>query len=516
MSIFKRQSRKGTSDWRQPVGIVGPKGFVAFSDGDDHSFSSIAEIHLSGTDQREEDGFVVKEILRTGEWPVIPMKGKVVNKPLRIVKDGPSNEAEGIISLAEVVENFKKVGINVQVPLSDDEEDDHKNLTSLNTGFVRDIWVTDSDNGSKLVAKIEFTEPEVKEKVLNGTYADVSCGIPWNVNSRGQKYGSTLEHVAITNRPFIDGLGPFLALSNKTETEQIAHFSDKPTPEAETTPKVSNLSPAQMLESAQEQIGRILGPNFKVLHIASEGFFVRNEELKTSWTIPFAIEEGEVRLATITTWDSTKDEGTPDPGEQKPPAPIQPVQESKTKTPEDELAAARRLREAHLGSSEQSTFTNGGGNNMPLTPEELEQLNLSELPEGQRVVFQKILEENSALAASNRTRETDKRIKELEEAGLKDFPGALKLYRRVMLADDGGPAVVTLSDDGKTKQPLTALAILDQFVEAIQGTDKKIHLSDQALASGNDIKPPVTAEGETKPLEERKAEMKAALFGGQK
>lgn len=504
MSFMDRFRRQNT--------VIGE--VLTFSD-DEHSFSAIAEVHLTSTEQREEEGFVVKEILRTGEWPVIPTKNGVVKKPLKIVRNGPSSEEEGTISLEEIVENFKKVGINVQVPLSDDEDDDHKNLTKLNTGFVRDLWITDEATGSKLVAKIEFTEPEVKDKVLNGTYADVSCGIPWEVLSRGEKYGTTLEHVAITNRPFIDGLGGFLALSDKTKDAKVVHFAE---PKEEV--KSTELTHVQMLESAQKQIGRILGENFKVLHIAAEGFFVRNEELKTSWSIPFTIEEGDVKLATISNWNSTKDEeGKADPGEQKPPAPIPPVTEPKAGNlptgPEGELEAARRLREARLGSSEQSTFTNGGGN-MPLTREEMEALNLSELPEGQRVVFQKILDENSALAASNKEKQTEKRVKELEELGLKDKPGALKLYRRVMLADDGGPAVVALSDDGKTKESLTALSILDQFIEAIAGADKKVHLSDQALVSGSDIKPPETPEGEKKPLEERKAEMKAALFGGVK
>lgn len=146
---------------------------------------------------------------------------------------------------------------------------------------------------------------------------------------------------------------------------------------------------------------------------------------------------------------------------------------------------------------------------MPLKREELEALNLSDMPEPQRAVFQKLLDENTTLAMSSREKDAEMRIGELEELGLKERPGALKLYREVMLADDGGPAVVVLSDGQKKK--LTALEILDQFIDGIKGSDNKVNLSAQALVSGNDVKPPLTTEDEKKPFEERMAEMKTAL-----
>jgi hypothetical protein len=205
----KRRNR--ISDWRRPRGVVGPKGFMAFSD---DQATAYAEVHLAGTDQREEQGFVVKEILRTGTWKVTPTRGGIKNVPLTIVRRRQERPEKNIISLSELVSNFKALDMRVQIPLSDDD-DDHKNITATNTGYVRDIWIVDSANGSKLVAKMEFTEPDVKDKVLRGTYADVSCGIPWQVVSRGSTYGTSLEHVAITNRPFIDGLGGFIAMSGQ-------------------------------------------------------------------------------------------------------------------------------------------------------------------------------------------------------------------------------------------------------------------------------------------------------------
>lgn len=499
--------------------LAEPTEMVTFSD-DDHGFSALAEIHLTGTEQREEDGFVVKEILRTGEWPVIPTRNGTLKRPLKIIRDGVSSQQDGIIALSELVENFKKVNMRVQVPLSNDDND-HKNITALNTGYVRDIWIVDGENSSKLVAKIEFTEPEVKEKVLRGTYADVSCGIPWELTSRGQNYGATLEHVAITNRGFIDDLGPFLAMSDGTKDAEATHFSTAEAIEqigasVDITPAI--VDAAKLIESANGQIQKVLGEHFEVQHITASGFHVRNENLKTSWTIPFSVDEdGNTVISAITEWTNSKDEEEAEPGagaEEVPapepqhhPAPILPT------GPEGELEAARRLREARLGASDKIPSTNKEAN-MPLTREELEALNLSDLPEGQRAVFQKVLDENSTLAASNREASVAERVTELEGLGLKEFPGALKLYREVALADDGGPAVI-LSDNG-TKSPKTAKSILDDFIEAIKGAEGKVHLSDQALVSGSDIKPPDGPEGEKKPLEERVAETRSELGLGAK
>lgn len=148
---------------------------------------------------------------------------------------------------------------------------------------------------------------------------------------------------------------------------------------------------------------------------------------------------------------------------------------------------------------------------MPLTREELERLDLSAMPDDQRAVFQKLLDENTDLAMSSKESSAAERISELEELGFKGHPGALKLYRRVMLGDDGGPAVIVLSDSGDKKESLSALDILDQFIEAIKGADGKVVLSDQAALVPDDQKPPVNPADATVPLEDRIAATKQAL-----
>lgn len=526
------------------------------------SEKSLAQVHLSGDDYQEDEGFVVKDILRTGEWGVIPTKGGLVNKPLTVIKEGKSDVKAGIISLSEIVENFKLGAVpNVQIPLSDDS-DDHKNITRLNTGYVRDIWISEDEEGNaKLVAKMDFTEPEVKERVLRGTYSDVSCGIPWSIVSRGKKYGASLEHVAITNRPFIDGLGPFLAASDDSGEEvEVTHFSldaagavmNAPVietntqtvvdPAAETTAPdpVADFDLENLDEAAVEGIVDELDaleqsvlesdtpdePLFSTNELRSVGadalttqlelpvgyeitdvlysdgeqiFTVRNSIAETSWNVPFQIaSDGTshgVLLAAIEDWTSVEEEVAQ--------APVENSAAPRQVTKLSDLEAAQQLREIRLSDVPAITKME---ENMLQGREELDRLDLSD---EQRAAFQSILDENATLSASARESDAEKRISELEEMGLKERPGFLKLYREVMLSDDGGAAVVLLSD-GEDKEKLTAIEILDRALDALKTDEGQVALSDQALVSGNDNPPPADASEELA-LDERVLEVKKAL-----
>ena len=142
-----------------------------------------------------------------------------------------------------------------------------------------------------------------------------------------------------------------------------------------------------------------------------------------------------------------------------------------------------------------------------LSNEELERLELSDET---RAALSDVLKENAELKARQREASVDKRIDELKELGLNERPSALKLYRDVMLSDDGGPAVILLSDEGQEKKQLSAVEILDQFIVAIKGSDEKVALSDQALVTGDDDKPPADASAELS-VEDRVAKAKAEL-----
>lgn len=469
----------------------------------------------------ESTGLVQKEILRTGYWPVLPTRAGLVKKPLTIVRDGKSDRDKGIIALAELVENFNKLDYRVQIPLAE-SADDHKNATRENTGFVEDIWIVDGQDGSKLVAKMNFTEDDVKEKVLRGTYADVSCGIPFKFASRGEEFGAVLEHVCITNRPFISGLGEFIALAEPEREVEVDHYV-APSSVVETPPETKIVDPFgglsfKEISAAVKDLPELTG--FIVEDIKAEGLVVKHES-GLVWVVPFNVEDGKV-VPKTDGWKYIKTEEAPAPEAVAdvvpPPAPSQdpPKPEKKeTAKPESsdpldrELEAARITRQARFGAVAASMNPTKEAH-MPLTREELEALNLADMPDGQKAAFQKLLDENSSLAATSREGEVANRIVELSDMGFKEKPGALKLYRQVALGDDGGPAVVVLSDDGK-KESKTALAILDEFIAALKGEEDKVTFSDQAALVPGDEKPPETPEGETKTVEERAQAARAAL-----
>jgi hypothetical protein len=440
------------------------------------------EIYFSGAEQVESEGFVVKDILRTGEWKVIPTSGGVVNKPLKIVKDGKSNPLEGVISMQELVDNFNaKILDRVQIPLSDDNSD-HKNITRLNTGFVRELWIEEDGDVAKLKAKLEFTEPEVKDKVLRGTYADVSCGIPWQINTRGQKHGPILEHVCITNRPFIDGLGPFLAASDNVDEgdASVDHFANEE---------------ADLSEFEIKPNGRFIIFDHVNGYITSTDSLTETQGL--SWSNQSAWSNSSQGVKITFTPKAQVEEPAPEAEAtpEVPPAPVVPVDT-------DPLRAAQRVREARLNKQTQIE----GDKMTALSIEDIKGLELSD---DKKAALSTVLEENERLRKSQREARVEARIAELNELGLKDRPGALKLYRSVFLADDDAPAAVLLSDDGKSEKGYTATELLDTFIDALKG-ESGVVLSDQHFESGNDDRPPADPSKE-RSVEERLEEMKQAL-----
>lgn len=143
-----------------------------------------------------------------------------------------------------------------------------------------------------------------------------------------------------------------------------------------------------------------------------------------------------------------------------------------------------------------------------ITREELERLELSD---DVRARLLETLDEHDTLRGQTREQSCTTRIEELKGLGFSDRPGFLKLYRDIYLSDDGGPAAIVFSDDGKTKESLTALQILDNAIEALKGSENKVEFSDQHTQSGNDNPPPNT-DGPDAPVEERVKHARDFLF----
>lgn len=470
-------------------------------------------IQLSASDAVEEDGLIWKDIMRTGAWKGTPTKDGVVKRALNIVRDGISSPAEGVISLSEILDNFDAGAVQyVTVPLSDDLED-HKNIARLNTGYVKKLKLLDRDGMSVLRAGFDFTEPDVKEKVLRGTIPDVSAGIPFGVTRRSDNktFGAVLDHVCLTRKPFMSDLGPFGIAAADGEDLPVEAFEQEeveavssPVPnqlppttsEEENEPEVVSLSNRQ-LENAianalQNQLR--LSSEYFIADVNGDTAIVSHRTSRSSWEVPFnrtADAESPVVLRGVDSWKLIEEN--------------QPTEVAASE-PVDELTRARELRELRL-----SQPTSTGGINMPALS--LDGVELSELPEEARNRIQSIVEDNQRLSRTNRESEVEKRIEALKALGFADRPGALKFYRQVMLDDDQGAALVLFSDKPESeRERVTAIQILDRFIDALKGADG-VQFSDQHFESGNDNRPPTDASGEKKPLEDRLADAQTALYG---
>lgn len=493
----------------------------------EYSDSSVLSYLHFASEAVEEDGLVWKDILRTGHWSHTPLGGRVVKKPLEIRRDGESDPANGVLSLYELYSNFNDKAIPyVTVPLSDDK-DDHKNIARLNTGFVRKLKIEDRDGISVLRAGIDFTEPDVKGKVLRGTIPDVSAGVPYFVTRRSDNrlFNTVLDHVCLTRKPFVDKLVPFgIAAADgdelpveayeqgEAESEPVVPEETTPPPSSETgkddaTEENSDVAltfrqyEAAIRKALADQLR--LSAEYQVEDVGTDMAIISHSTSGAKWEVPFRMtdnREAPLVLSGVDNWKSIEVEQEAQPETPKPLA------------ASDALRQSHQLRELRLS---QPTSQPGGIQMSDLMT--LDGVELSDLPEEARARIQSVLTENATLRRTGAEGKVNERIEELkaiEGLNFSERPGALKLYRQIMLSDDGGPAIVLFSDsdDEEKKERLTALQILDRFIDGLKASDGA-SFSDQHYESGNDTKPPKDASGEREPLEERVEKSKTALYG---
>lgn len=201
-------------------------GFSAKLTGGVSMSEVLAELFLASGEEAAVDGDLVwKTVLREGEWMYSPgPKQEPLKKALRVVKDGKSNPEQLVVSMSELLSNFQGGAIeHVTIPTS------HGDSVLENTGFVEDLRMAKSDDGIwELQAGHRFTEPEVLDKVKRGTIANTSAGIVFDYihKESGKKYGAVLGHVALTNSPWLNGMGPFGA-KQLSEGREILSLSQE-------------------------------------------------------------------------------------------------------------------------------------------------------------------------------------------------------------------------------------------------------------------------------------------------
>lgn len=158
----------------------------------------------------EKDGLMWYPIIREGQWAVRPSTtGQKRRLPLRVVA-GKSTNQRREIGLQDLLAAHEAQAVqHVTVPLS------HANTLPENQGFVDKMRIVDGkvkDQRVKvLLGGYRVTEPDTKGKMERGTYANRSAGILYDyVNTEtGVTYPAVIEHVALTNKPWITGMVSF-------------------------------------------------------------------------------------------------------------------------------------------------------------------------------------------------------------------------------------------------------------------------------------------------------------------
>lgn len=503
-----------------------------------------AELFMQNSEMEfsDDDGFVVKEILRTGEWPKTPGVRGIINAPMKIVKEGASSAKDRIVSLQELVESFKNKAYQyVTIPLSDDQKD-HKNLTNLNTGYVKDLFIEDKPNGvSVLKAKMHFTEPDVREKVVRGSIPDVSAGVYFDIERPdGKKFGSAVNHVVLTKQPFIDGLNPFgvLASDDDPAPDEIETFvppvavADPPEGEEKGNGGGEEPPPGQvdapegwdnrlslnwqrdhLIEALSSQLG--LDEAYVVTDIAHKKAIVTNKTAKTSWVVPFELSGEGVIVAPIARWE-TREIGRA--GSEQPEEPAAaPASVAVAASDESPLQQAQRLRALRSRGNDNSK---GGEVMGRVSTDPLEGLDFSDEEKVKEVVTNALQTAQDARKTS-RVGEIDAEIERVKKLGFADHPGFLRVYRDILESDDEQPALLfTAHDDqgqvvGSADQEKTASDIAKMLIDSLPTEEKdgqvRVLLSAQAASSGNDDPPPPGDEDRS--VEDRTADAETALYG---
>jgi hypothetical protein len=468
-----------------------------------------------------DEKYIWKTVLRTGEWKVTP-RGGTANKPLVVVRDGVSDTANNVISLSEILNAFDDGAFeHVTVPLAQNiAEGDHADIAKNNTGFIRKLKIVDEDGVSKLKAAFDFTEPDIKARVERGTIPNTSVGILYDFvrKSDAKKFPVALAHVALTHRPWIDQMEPFGVAASDDSVTEVASFEpsagEEETLEWEEGKSFKTI--LSKLENAIHGDNFNLDENFKVTDVQPGLVKIANTIAGIEWTTAFTIDDGVAKLPPFLEWGNQQ--------YTKPTLFDQEAEEAKgePEVTEIEAPAAQSLdpndlQDASLLREERFAQKNNNHKGVNMSIEQINGLNLSELSDEARAAVEALVNKNTELESTNRdlsrtSREAtaEKRVQELGELGLSEWPGFLKTVRQILLSDDGATAALLLSDDGKTEEKVTATEIVEKLVAAMPKSEEgKLELSGQAsLGNGDHTKPD---EDNVIPFEDRLKEARQAL-----
>jgi hypothetical protein len=152
-----------------------------------------------------------KELIHTGEYTLpADLERKVIIT---------------IERLSNWIKAFQESGVKVWVPLG------HSRAPEQNVGWVTELILEDES----LVGILEITDPEIVEKLRQGSIADVSIGVEYEfVDCNGTSWPEIIRHVALTVDPHIREQGAFAELPPDAATE----ISDDELAQSHTQPQV--------------------------------------------------------------------------------------------------------------------------------------------------------------------------------------------------------------------------------------------------------------------------------------
>jgi hypothetical protein len=161
----------------------------------------------------KEAGVIWAPILRSGQHAMRPGPGGTkLRVPLTVVA-GKSEDPTKEIGLLNLKEAFDAGAVqHVTIPKGHPKDDEEMMLK--NTGYIKSLKIVESKKvpgQMVLMGAHEFRDADVKDRIEKGLIANRSCGILYNhVNTEtGETFEQALEHVALTQKPWIRGMAAY-------------------------------------------------------------------------------------------------------------------------------------------------------------------------------------------------------------------------------------------------------------------------------------------------------------------
>jgi hypothetical protein len=414
----------------------------------------MAELYCSEGAANENDGLIWKTVMRTGTWKYRPGAGqRPIAQPLTVIA-GTSTDVRNIIGLEDLKRTFDEGAVeHVTVPKT------HRDAVDENTGYVRKLAIDDDPDREGhyiLKAGIEFTDPSVKEKVLNRSIANTSCGLYYDYvrKDSGSKYPVALAHVALTNSPWLNGMRPF-GLSEEDEVN-ISSFEFSENMETEET-KTENVEMPVISNGTTFMAPAVVSTNSAgavKISFAARGEWKEKEEGSTPPEKPHNKETVMTVIPGLEGVELAEDAAAA-------------------------VAAALAAKDAELTAEREAAAA--------------------------------LRSSNEELAREKREAEIDAKVQELKDMGLSEQPGFLKVVRQVLLSDDGSQTL-ELSEDGKTES-VSFADVVNKLIDALPTKDGKINFGEQAESLGTEERPAVDATDENLTAEQKYEAAFEDLYG---